>query len=326
MPTDPRSSPPLGDAAGRDATTGPAQHPTAVWPALPLAEWEATKDTLHLWTQVVGKVRLASAPMVNHWWQSPLYVSARGLSTGLMPNRTRGFEITFDFIDHQLVIATVEGDIRLVALEPKPVRTFYQEVMAALASLGLAVRITRMPNEVLEAIPFDQDTQHASYDAGAAQRCWRLLVQAHRVLTDFRARFIGKVSPVHFFWGSFDLAVTRFSGREAPPHPGGIPNLPDWVVREAYSHEVSSAGWWPGGGAVREPVFYAYAYPEPPGFAQAPVRPREARYHRELREYVLPYEAVRTAADPDALLLDFLQDTYAAAADLGRWDRAGLER
>jgi hypothetical protein len=296
------------------------------WPSLPLDAWEDTKDTLHLWTQVVGKIRLACAPMLNHWWQTALYVSARGLTTSLMPRGTRGLEITFDFIDHVLRIDAGEGDSRLIRLEPKSVATFYREVMAALQSLGFDVRINAAPNEVVEAIPFAEDTRHASYDPEFAQRCWRALTQAHRVLADFRARFIGKASPVHFFWGSFDLAATRFSGREAPPHPGGVPNLPDRVAREAYSHEVSSAGWWPGGGPVREAIFYSYAYPEPPGFAAVPMQPPAAYYHPELREFVLPYEAVRTAGNPDAALLEFLERTYVAAADLGRWDRHRLER
>ena len=297
-----------------------------VWPPLPLSEWQDTKDTLHMWTQIVGKIRLARAPMINHWWQVPLYLTPRGLTTSVMPYGRRSFEIQFDFLDHQLRIETDNGITRNLALEPRSVADFYREVMAALRDLGLEISIWTTPVEIEEAIPFEEDEQHASYDADAAERCWRVLLQSTRVMTDFRGRFLGKVSPVHFFWGSFDLAVTRFSGRTAPPHPGGVPNLADWVAREAYSHEVSSAGWWPGGGAVEEPAFYAYAYPEPDGFKTHPVRPEEAFYSTELSEWVLPYEAVRRAADPDGMLLDFLQTSYEAAADLARWDREALER
>jgi hypothetical protein len=300
----------------------------AVWPALPLEAWRDTCETLHMWTQIVGKVRLALAPMLNHWWQVPLYVTARGLSTSVIPLDARAIELEFDFHDHVLRIETSEGDVRRLALAPRTVADFYRELMATLRSIECVVAIWPVPVEVERAIPFDGDREHASYDAEYAHRFWRVLLQADRVLKSFRARFLGKVSPVHFFWGSFDLAVTRFSGRPAPPHPGGVPNLPTRVVREAYSHEVSSCGWWPGtaNGPVREPAFYSYAYPEPPGFADAPARPRAASYSTDLREFVLPYDAVRTADRPDDTLLDFCQSTYEAAAQLGRWDRGALER
>ena len=298
----------------------------APWPELPLAAWKDTLDTLHMWTQVVGKVRLARAPAVNHWWHVPLYVTARGLTTSPIPDGRRTFEIRFDFLDHELRIETSDGATRTLPLAPRSVAEFYRELMTALDELGLATRIWSRPVEVVEAIPFEQDHGHASYDPEYARRCWEILVQADRVLTIFRGRFLGKASPVHFFWGSFDLAVTRFSGRRAPEHPGGIPNLPDRIAREAYSHEVSSCGFWPGGGPVPEPVFYAYSYPEPDGFAASRAEPEPARYSAELREFILPYEALRTADRPEEMLLSFLQTTYEAAADLGRWDRAALER
>ncbi len=294
------------------------------WPALRVEDWTATRETLHRWTQVIGKIRLAQAPMVNHWWQVTLYVTPRGLTTSAMPSGDGStFEIEFDFCVHRLRI-TVEGGMqRELALEPKSVAAFYAEVEEALASLGLAVRIWPVPVEIEDAVPFDQDTAHASYDPVAAQLFWRQLVQADRVLTAFRARFGGKVSPVHFFWGAMDLAVTRFSGRTAPRHPGGAPNCGDWVMVEGYSHELASCGFWPGGG--QEGAFYAYAYPEPEGYAAAPVTPDAAFYSTDFRQFLLPYEAVRTAADPDATLLGFLQTTYDAAADLGGWDRTALE-
>jgi hypothetical protein len=303
-----------------------AAPPPAAWPALPLAPWRDAKDTLHLWTQVVGKVRLALAPMVNHWWQVPLYVNARGLTTSAMPWRGGAVEIQFDFLDHALVLATSAGGMRRVALEPRSVASFYHETMAALHALGLEVRIHTRPVELAEVIPFERDEVHGAYDGGAAQRFWRVLVQADRVLHRFRGGFLGKCSPVHFWWGSFDLSCTRFSGRPAPEHPGGIPNCPDYVTREAYSHECISAGWWPGGGLVDEAAFYAYAYPEPAGCPAAPVRPETGGYHFDLREWILPYEAVRTAAEPDAALLAFLESTYDAGATLGGWDREALER
>ena len=298
----------------------------ADWPALPLEEWEATRDTLHMWTQIVGKVRLALAPMVNHWWQVALYVNARGLTTSAMPYAGGVVEMRFDFLDHALRVETSTGGVRAVALEPRSVASFYHEVKEVLRDVGVDAYIWRWPVELPEVIPFDEDETHAAYDADAAQRFWRLLVQADRVLNAFRGRFVGKCSPVHFWWGSFDLACTRFSGRTAPPHPGGMPHLADRVAREAYSHECISAGWWPGGGPVMEPAFYAYAYPEPAGCPEAPILPDAAGYHPQMREWIMPYEAVRTAADPDAALLAFLESTYGTAARLGGWDRAALER
>ncbi|HLQ22106.1 MAG TPA: DUF5996 family protein, partial [Gemmatimonadales bacterium] len=297
----------------------------AAWPDLPLAAWEDTAQTLHLWTQIVGKIRLARAPMANHWWQVPLYVTVRGLTTSPIPHGTRTFEIIFDFVDHRLRIETSEGAVRTIPLVPRTVADFYQELIATLGELGLATRIWTRPVEVLTAIPFEQDRLHASYDAEYAHRFWQVLLQATRVLTAFRGRFLGKASPVHFFWGSFDLAVTRFSGRRAPEHPGGVPNCADWVVREAYSHEVSSCGFWPGA-AGTDAVFYGYSYPEPPGFGQAPIRPAGAFYSNDLREFVLPYAAVRAAEQPDVAVLDFAQSAYEAGADLANWDRAALER
>lgn len=295
------------------------------WPALPLAEWQDTYATLHRWLQIVGKLRLAQAPMLNHWWQVPLYVTTRGLTTSPMPYGNVSFEVSFDFIDHQLRVQTSEGALRALALAPRSVADFYQELMAVLRALGLDVKIWTMPVEVLDPIPFEQDQKHQSYVPEQAQRAWRVLKQADRVLQQFRCGFLGKCSPVLFFWGSFDLAVTRFSGRPAPPHPGGIPNLADWVTRLAYSHEVSSCGFWPGGGPIQEPVFYAYAYPEPQGFKSYPIGPGAAFYSNDLREFLLPYEVVRRAPNPDSLILEFAQTTYAAAADRGSWDRSALE-
>jgi hypothetical protein len=297
----------------------------AAWPNLPLAAWQDSYATLHMWMQIVGKLRLARAPMLNHWWQVPLYVTSRGLTTSPIPYRTRSFQVDFDFIDHCLRIETSDGASSGFDLEPRSVAAFYQQVMQRLAALGLETHIWTMPVEVADPIPFEQDTRHVAYDPDAVQRFWRILLQADRVMTQFRARFLGKASPVHFFWGSFDLAVTRFSGRRAPLHPGA-PNISDRITREAYSHEVSSCGFWPGGGPIGEPVFYAYAYPAPPGFAEAKVRPAQAAFNRDLGEFLLPYDAVRQAAAPDALLLEFLQSTYEAAADLAKWDRAELER
>jgi hypothetical protein len=294
------------------------------WPALPYADWSDTCRTLHLWTQVVGKLRLAQTPWLNHSWQVPLYLTARGLTTGLIPHGERTLDIEFDFVDRQLRLRTDERTADL-ALAPMPVADFYAEVMSQLERLGTPVAINPMPGEIADAIPFDQDTAPRAYDGDQAERFWRALLQADRVLKLFRTAFLGKASPTHFFWGSFDLAVTRFSGRPAPPHPGGIPHLPDAVAREAYSHEVSSAGFWPGGPGKEEAVFYSYAYPEPAGFRGASVSPAEARFDGDLGEFVLPYEAVRKAADPDATLLSFLASTYAAAADLAGWDRAALE-
>jgi len=298
------------------------------WPPLPLEQWEETCNTLQLWTQIVGKTRLALAPMQNHWWQVALYVTARGLGTSPIPHGDRAFEVDFDFVDHRLLVRTSDGKTETRPLVPQTVADFYGRYLEVLRSLGIGMKIRPMPNEVSNPLRFDQDKVHGSYDPAAAQRFWRVLVQTDRVLKEFRGRFLGKCSPVHFWWGSFDMACTRFSGRTAPPHPGGIPSLPDWVTREAYSHECSSAGFWPGngGGPVREPAFYAYAYPEPPGYPQATIRPAEASYHPVLREWILPYAAVLRAASPDALLLDFLASTYETAASLGGWDRAALER
>jgi len=293
------------------------------WPDLTLAGWEDTRDTLHLWTQVVGKVRLALEPMVNHWWQVPLYVSARGLTTSLMHAPDVDLEIEFDFIDHRLDIRTSTGDVRQIALEPRSVADFYAETMSTLDSLGVHVEMLARPVEIPEAIPFARDDVHHSYDPAAARRLWLALTEIHRVMSQFRARFVGKASPVHFFWGGFDLAVSRFSGRVAPLHPGGAPNCADWVMQLAYSHEVSSCGFWPGAGV--EGSFYAYAYPEPEGFADWKVRPASAYYDKDLREFLLPYSAARRTEDPDAMLLSFFQSTYEAAAELAGWDRPSLE-
>jgi Family of unknown function (DUF5996) len=292
------------------------------WPELTLADWEDTRLTFHMWTQVVGKVRLALEPRVNHSWQVPFYVSARGLTTSLLHDTERSVELEFDLLAHQLVVDTTDGDRRTVALEPRTVASFYDETMAALGELGVDVKLFPRPVEVPVAVPFAKDTEHRAYDRDAIHRFWLAMVQADRLLDVFRARFIGKASPVHFFWGGLDLATTRFSGRTAPPHPGGVPNCPDWVMLDAYSHEVSSCGYWPGGS--EEGSFYAYAYPEPPGFSEWAV-PEGAYYDTELREFILPYQVLRTAGDPDALLLDFLQASYEAAAVPGGWDRDALE-
>ncbi|WP_409434958.1 DUF5996 family protein [Mycobacterium sp. SMC-14] len=300
-----------------------ADESASTWPSLRVEDWGPTRDTLHMWTQIVGKVRLAHAPLVNHWWQVTLYVTPRGLTTSAIPYGCDVFDIAFDFIDHQLVIRTSSGATRTAPLREQSVAEFHATVMSMLAELGLQTRIQSHPNEVEPAVPFAEDVEHASYDPQAAHLFWRQLVQADRVLGQFRSRFIGKVSPVHFFWGAMDLACTRFSGRRAPTHPGGAPNCGDWVMVEGYSHELSSCGFWPGGGA--EGGFYAYAYPAPEGFADHPVRPAEAFYSTQMGEYVLPYEAVRQAPEPDRVLLDFLQDTYEAAAVRGNWDRAALE-
>jgi hypothetical protein len=297
------------------------------WPALPQADWTDTRDTLHLWLQIVGKVRLAQTPPINHSWHTTLYVTSRGLTTSPIPHGERTFEIQLDFIDHRLSMATSDGRTAGLTLEPQTVASFYRRLMAALDSLGLPVRIVAKPNELPDPVlPFAADEQHRTYDAAEVNRFWRMLVQADRVLKVFRSRFIGKCSPVHLFWGAMDLAVTRFSGRTAPIHPGGIPNLPDRVTREAYSHEVSSCGFWPGSGPIDYPAFYAYAYPEPPGFADARAQPSNAFYSPDYREFILPYEAVRASPRPDEMLLEFLQSTYEAAADLAKWDRKALER
>jgi len=297
----------------------------AAWPELPYAAWAETCATLHLWTQIVGKVRLALTPWLNHSWHVTLHPTARGLGTPPIVRGGRALEIEFDFVAHLLRLRTSGGEKRRVALRPMAVAEFYAELRQALSALGIEVRINDMPNEIAEPVAFDADRVHAAYDAEFANRFWRVLLHAHEVLSHFRTSFLGKASPVHFFWGSFDLAVTRFSGRRAPLHPGGVPHLPDAVTREAYSHEVSSAGFWPGGGAIDDAAFYSYAYPEPDGFAAAPVRPAQAFYSRELGEFILSYDAVRTAADPRRTLMEFLQSTYAAAAERGRWDRAALD-
>ncbi|MBB4081209.1 DUF5996 family protein [Brevundimonas lenta] len=291
------------------------------WPALPYGDWAETGRTLHLWTQIVGKVRLAQTPWLNHSWQAPLYLTPRGLTTGPVFHGLRAFELEFDFIDQALRLRS-DGPVGEIGLVPMPVAQFYARVMTLLNEAGLSVAIHGLPNEIPDAVPFTKDTAPRVYDPVQARRFWRALLQADRVMRTFRTAFLGKASPVHFFWGSFDLAVTRFSGRPAPPHPGGVPNLPDAVTREAYSHEVSSAGFWPGGPGIEEAVFYSYAYPEPPHFREAKAEPEAARFEAALGEFVLPYEAVRTAPDPDAALMAFLQSTYRAAADAGRWDPA----
>ncbi len=290
------------------------------WPRLRVADWAPTRDALHLFTQVVGKIKLVKTPLINHWWNVTLFVTARGLSSGTVPDATRIFQMDFDFVESALQITSVDGRRASVALRPMSVADFYRETLEALAHLDIDVRINTLPNELPMVVAFDRDETIREYRPEHARTFWLQLVQAHRVLSRFRAGFAGKASPVHFFWGSFDLAVTRFSGRDAPRHPGGAPNCPDWVMIEGYSRELSSCGFWPGGGD--EGAFYAYAYPEPEGFGARPVRPAEAFYSQELGQFLLPYEVVRTASDPDATLLAFLEDTYAAAADLAGWDPA----
>jgi hypothetical protein len=297
----------------------------AAWPELPTAPWRETYETLHLWTQIVGKIRLARAPWLNHSWHVALYVTARGLTTSPIPNGTRTFQIDFDFIDHHLRISTSDGAQRQLALSGQSVASFYAAVMADLADLGIQIAIDEMPNELPDPIRFSEDNQHASYDPNAVRRLLQILVNVDRVFKQFRTGFLGKASPVHFFWGSFDLAVTRFSGRRAPRHPGGVPHLSDEVACEAYSHEESSAGFWPGSGAIDYPAFYSYAYPEPTGFRTVKVRPEAAFFSEALGEFILPYDAVRTAEAPDQVLLEFLQSTYEAAANTAKWDRDVLE-
>jgi hypothetical protein len=305
------------DASGLAAAL-PAAPRVENWPALPVAEWQDTRDTLHLWTQVVGKLRLALAPAVNHWWQVPLYVTARGLTTSLMPHPSGlGVEVVLDLTGHRLLVQTTDGAERRMVLEPRSVADFSGEFRGHLRDLGVDAPLHGTPVEVTDAVPFADDHDHASYDADAVHRFWTSLVSAHRVLSVFRGRWRGKASPVHFFWGAFDLATTRFSGRAAAPHPGGVPNCPDWVMAEAYSEEVSSCGYWPGGAS--EGAFYAYTYPEPPGYRQHPIEPAAARYDDALGEFLLPYADVRTAADPDAHLLRFLTTTHDAAAATGHW-------
>ncbi|HEY9428309.1 MAG TPA: DUF5996 family protein [Gemmatimonadaceae bacterium] len=296
------------------------------WPALPLDAWRDSYATLHLYSQIVGKTRLALAPMENHWWQVVLYVTSRGLTTSPMPFDRRTVQVDFDFVEHQLQARTSDGASASFALVARTVADFYSEYMKVLHDLGVPVKIWPVPVELPEVTPFAEDSEHRSYDPAAVNRFWRVLVQSERVMREFRGRFMGKASPVQFFWGSFDLAATRFSGRSAPPHPGGAPNVGDWIMREAYSREVSSAGFWPGGGVVNEPAFYSYAYPEPPGFADALVKPEAAYYDRSMGEFILPYESVRLAESPEETLLTFLQSSYEAAANLAKWDRAALER
>jgi len=298
-------------------------HRDQTWPALPLGDWVETCQTLHLWTQVVGKVRASLTPWLNHSWHVTLYVTERGLSTSIIPWERGGFSIEFDFIDHVLWIRTTEGTFRQVVLKPHSVAEFYVEVMSALGALGIAVRINEMPCELPDPIAFSEDRKHAAYDADYAHRFWRILLQVHRVFSKFRTGFLGKCSPVHFFWGSFDLAVTRFSGRPAPLLPDKGPLAA--VMREAYSHEVSSAGFWPGSGDIDHPAFYSYAYPEPEGFSASAVSPEGTRYNKGLGQFLLPYDALRSAKDPDATLMAFLQSTYEAAAIMGKWDRDALE-
>ena len=299
--------------------------PQPVWPELPTSAWRETCATLQLWTQIVGKIRLVRSPWLNHSWHVTLYVTARGLSTSPIPDSARNFEIEFDFIDHALRIWTSDGDTRQFALAGHSVASFYATILDALGEIGIRVAIDDMPNEIPDPIRFSQDTRHAAYDADAVRGFFQILVNADRVFKQFRTGFLGKASPVHFFWGSFDLAVTRFSGRRAPRHLGGVPHLPDAVACEAYSHEVSSAGFWPGSGAIDYPAFYSYAYPEPAGFRAAKVRPDTAFFSDALGEFILPYDAVRTSGDPDQALLDFLQSSYEAAAVAAKWDRDALE-
>jgi hypothetical protein len=309
----------------------PDSHTTAVsdspdcWPELHLASWKDTCDTLHMWTQIVGKTRLALTPLVNHWWNVPLYTSARGLTTSPMPCGPRLLEVEFNFLDHKLEIRCSDGAARQMALAPRSVADFYAEYMSELGSLNIRPHIWKMPVEVADPIPFDQDYIHASYDPEAAQRFWRILASVTEVCKIFRSGFIGKSSPVHFFWGSFDLAVSRFSGRRAPVRNDPDPVLRK-IMREAYSHEVISAGWWPGGGAMDDAAFYAYAAPAPPGLEQQPVRPEKAFYHAQAGEFILMYDDVRRAASPTKTLMDFLQSTYEAAATVAKWDRESLER
>jgi hypothetical protein len=292
-----------------------------VLPALPLDSWKDTLATLHMWTQVVGKVRLKLCPLVNHWWNVPFYVTARGMTTSAMPCQRGAIEVRFDFIDHKLLLETSDGRTVVIALKAQTVAEFYKKFMDALAELGVSVKIWTTPCEIPDPIPFEQDHVHGSYDAEAVHKFWRILVWVDQILKEFRTGFVGKVSPVHFFWGSFDVAVTRFSGRRAPERPGT-----DSITREAYSHEVSSAGFWPGGGDIKGPAFYSYAAPEPSGFAARKVRPQAAFYHPQLKEFLLMYDDVRTATSPETALMEFLQSTYDAAADAGKWDRKSLER
>jgi len=304
---------------GGDAPRKPQMPELDAWPKLPLAAWQDTYETLHMWTQIVGHIRMALTPLVNHWWNVPLYVSARGLTTSPIPYQRRIFEIRFDFIGHKLIIETSDGDIKSLDLAPRSVANFYADLMRTLHSLGIDVKIHSLPDEVPNPIPFVQDETHKSYDPEYAHRFWRILVSTDTVLKEFRGRFIGKCSPIHFFWGSFDLAVTRFSGCPAPSRP-------DTISREAYSHEVISHGFWPGGGDIKSPAFYSYTSPEPPGLKTSRIRPPSALYHTALSEFILMYDDIRTSKSPEADLMDFLQSTYEAGANLAKWDRAALER
>jgi len=294
------------------------------WPELPWRDWEPTISTLHRWVQIIGKVRMALAPPLNHWWHITLYVSARGLTTGAIPYADRSFQVDLDFIGHQLKVTDSDGGAFKLPLGPMSVATFYRAFMAGLRGLGIEVRISTTPNEVVDAVPFEVDEQHASYDPRHAQLFWRGLRQADRVMKAFQSGFIGKASPVHLFWGSFDLAASRYSGRPAAGHPSSAPNCPDWVMEEAYSHEQSAIGWWPQTEAPG-PAFYAYTYPEPEGYGSAPIQPAEAAFDTDLGLFMLPYEAVRSLPDPDGAVLAFLESTYAAGADLAGWDRSALE-
>ncbi|UCH46609.1 MAG: hypothetical protein JSU95_10820 [Betaproteobacteria bacterium] len=306
--------------------TDDVEHSNPNWPAIPYADWRDTAQTLHMWTQIIGKIRMVQSPWLNHAWHVTLYVTPRGMTTGTIPHDERTFSIDFDFIDHQLVIESCEGHVQKLPLVAHDTADFYNSVMSTLGKMGLPVTINTKPNEVEDPIPFPEDRTHSAYDAQAVNRFWRALYQIDRVFNIFRGRFGGKSSPVHFFWGSFDLAVTRFSGRPAPDHPGGVPNMPLWVAQEAYSHEVSSAGFWPGGDSFPEPIFYSYAYPTPEGFSDAKVGPDAAYWVGELGEFVLPYEAVRQTENPDTALLAFLQTTFDAAASLADWDLASMRR
>jgi hypothetical protein len=306
-------------------TTGPlaAGDTSTRWPELPWRDWEPTISTLHMWLQIVGKVRLALAPALNHWWHVPLYVTARGLTTSPIPYGDHEFEVDLDFVDHVLQVRDADPGSFTMALEPRSVASFYRDFLSGLRDRGVEVVISKRPVEVADPIPFDQDERHASYDPQHAQLLWRAMVQVDRVLKGFQTGFVGKASPVHLFWGGFDLTTTRFSGRAAPRHPGGVQNCPDWVMAEAESGQNFTAGWWPLSDAG--PAFYSYAYPEPPGFRTASVRPDDTSFDDRLGEFLLPYDAVRVAADPDAAVLEFLQSTYEAGADLGGWDRRALE-
>lgn len=298
----------------------------STWPTLGFSDWIETRDTLHMWTQIVGKIRLEQTPWINQSWHVPLYVTPRGLSTSLIPDGDSGFEIEFDFLDHSLLLSHSDHGRQSLPLREESVSVFYARVLRALSEFRLDLQINPVPNEIEDPIPFDQDEVHSSYDREAVVRFWRVLLNSHHVFTEFRARFLGKCSPVHFFWGSFDMAVSRFSGRQAPEHPGGIPNMPDSVAREAYSHEVSSAGFWSGGGFIEYPAYYSYIYPEPEGFSSILPSTREAFYDSTLREFILPYHALQDKGSPADYLMEFLQSTYEAAADLAHWDRRALER